>query len=210
MLEILKRKVVLIAKQAEKDGMCKHKSGNFSLRDPQTGYVLITPSGVAREDLTYRDIIVVDIDGNIIELLTKVKPTSELSMHLTAYRTRSDVFGVVHTHSHYATSFAVAQREIKSVVFESAVYGGVVPLAPFGMPCTDDLANSIIEPLKKADACILSRHGMLAVGCDIDDAYLKACYVEDVALIYFNALILTGGKEPQVVSQKEFESLINV
>ena len=66
MLEDIKKKVVEIAKQADKAGLCKHKSGNFSIRDKKTGYIVITPSGVDREVLTYKDACVMDLDANVI------------------------------------------------------------------------------------------------------------------------------------------------
>ena len=67
MLEDLKMKVMNIAKKAQKDGMCKHKSGNFSARDKETGYVVITPTSVDREDLQIRDMVVMDLNANVIE-----------------------------------------------------------------------------------------------------------------------------------------------
>lgn len=110
MLEELKKKIVEIALDADKNGLCRHKSGNFSIRDEKTGYIAITPSGVSRYDLTYHYICVVDIDANIIEIETAVKPTSEILMHLQAYRTRKDVHAIVHTHSRFATTFAILGR----------------------------------------------------------------------------------------------------
>lgn len=208
MLENLKRKVVQIAKDAENSGLCKNKSGNFSLRDPKTGMVLITPSGVSRQELTYKDILVVDIEGNIVDVETKVKPTTELPMHLAVYKSRNDVMGVVHTHSHFATAFAVASKEIKGVVFESLQYGGKVPLARYGRPGTESLGNSIVKQLEDHDACLLESHGVISAGKNIDDAYLKACYVEDVAEIYYRAIIINGGKEPNVIPQEEFTAVL--
>lgn len=207
MLENLKKRVVEIAKHADESGLCKHKSGNFSIRDKETGYIVITPSGVSREVLTYEDIVVVDIEGNIIELKTNVKPTSEMKVHLTAYRSREDVMSVVHTHSRFATAFAVQSKEIKPIVFEALIYGGRVPVAKYGRPGTQELGDSIIEPLKISDACLLERHGVITVGKDIDDAYLKAHYVEEVAEIYYRSLMIEN-KEPEEIPQEEFDAIL--
>ncbi|KLU63565.1 L-fuculose phosphate aldolase [Peptococcaceae bacterium CEB3] len=206
MLQVLKEKVVIIAKKAENSGLCKHKSGNFSLRDPETGYIVITPSGIAREMLTTRDIAIVDLDGNIIELESRVKPTSELLVHLIAYKTRPDIHGVCHTHSRFATAFAVQSKEIMPIVFEAVAYGIRVPVAKYERPGTQALANTIVEPLKISDACLLEKHGVVTVGKDLDDAYLKAQYVEDVAEIYYRALVL-GQKEPEEIPQEDFHSV---
>ncbi len=79
--------------------MCKHKSGNFSARDKETGYVVITPTSVDREVLTPRDMIVMDMEANVIENLSGLKPTSESLMHLMIYKTRPDANAIAHTHS---------------------------------------------------------------------------------------------------------------
>lgn len=206
MLEDFKKKVAQIAKAADASGLCKHKSGNFSLKDKETGYVLVTPSGVSREELTYKDIVVVNLEGKLIEVETKVQPTSELLLHLSAYRTRKDVYAVCHTHSRFATTFAVLGKEIKPVVFEALVYGRRVPVASYGRPGTQELANSIIKPLGISDACLLESHGVVTVGKDLEDAYLKAHYVEEVAEIYYRALMI-GKEEIKEIPQKEFDAV---
>ncbi|WP_035293087.1 class II aldolase/adducin family protein [Clostridium sp. KNHs214] len=205
MLEELKKKVVEIAIEADKSGLCKHKSGNFSIRDKETGYVVITPSGVAREKLTYRDVCVIDLDANVIEMETNLRPSSEVMMHLEAYKARPDINAVVHTHSRFATSFAVLRKEIPAVVYESMSYGGTVPVASYGRPGTRALAESVIEPLKKSNACLLESHGVVAVAGNIDDALLNAHYVEEVAEVYFRALLINGGKEPNVLPEDELQ-----
>lgn len=207
MLEALKRRVIEVAAQGENEGLCRHKSGNFSMKDDETGYIVVTPSGVKRCDLNEDAIIVVDIEGNIIENKSTYKPTSELPMHLVAYKTRPDISAVCHTHALFATTFAVQSKEIKPVVFEAIDYGVKLPIAKYGRPGSMDLANSIIEPLKQSDACLLEKHGALTVGSSIEDAYLKMQYVEDVAQIYFYSLLL--GKEPEVIPEEEFDAVMH-
>jgi L-fuculose-phosphate aldolase len=203
MLENLKKEVVKIAKLADQSGLCRQGSGNFSIRDEETGYVAITPTGVAREELTYHDICIVDLDANVIEIETNVRPTSETLMHLQAYKTRKDVNAVAHTHSHFATSFAVLSKPILPVVYEAVSYGGYVPVAPYGRPGTRELAESVIEPLKESDACLLESHGVVTVDKELKKALLKAHYVEEVAEMYYRTLLLNGGKEPKVVPKEE-------
>ncbi|VBB07376.1 Hypothetical protein LUCI_2620 [Lucifera butyrica] len=208
MLEELKKQVFQIALQADRSGLCKHKSGNFSIKDKSTGYVAVTPSGLDREELTYHDICIVDLDAVVIEAETSVKPTSELLMHLQAYKNRPDILAVVHTHSRFATTFAVLKKEIPAVVYEGATLGGecgIIPVAPYGRPGTYALAASIIEPLKKADAILLESHGVLTVDKNPKEALLKAHYVEEIAEIYYRALLLNGGKEPNVIPPEELK-----
>lgn len=207
MLENLKQVVVDVAQKAQRIGLCSHKAGNFSIRDKETGYVLITPSAVDREKLTAKDICVVDLDANIIEVETDVKPTSEILMHLQAYKTRPDLNAIAHTHSKYATMFAVLEKEIKPVIYEVATYGGRVPIAPYGRPGTPALAESIIEPLQTSDVCLLAKHGVFCSDKEsLEEALLKAIYIEEVAEIYYGTIMLNGGKEPDYISQEELDS----
>ncbi|GAA0736482.1 class II aldolase/adducin family protein [Clostridium oceanicum] len=206
MLEDLKKRLVDIAKKADKEGLCKHKSGNFSIRDSKTGNIVVTPSGVSREDLTYEDICVVDINANLIEAKAKVKPTSELLMHLEVYKCRDDVMGIVHTHSKMATAFSVLNKEIPPIVYEVinvAGSNGTIPVAPYARPGTVKLSKSIINPIKKSDGCLMANHGALAVSNNIEDAFLKACYIEEVAEIYYSALMINKGAEPETIPLEE-------
>lgn len=207
MLEKLKEQVVRVAKEADRIGMCKHKSGNFSSYDPATGYVVVTPSGVAREVLAPEDICVMDLDANVIEWNGTNKPSSETLMHLFIYKQRKDVRAVVHTHARYSTAFAALNRPIPPIVYEFAFIGKctTVPVAPYGRPGTADLAEKVARTVQNADCCLMQSHGSIAVGDDIDDAFLKAQYIEEVAELYYIMLTANNGKEPPVLSEEELE-----
>jgi L-fuculose-phosphate aldolase len=208
MLEELKKEVVKIAKEADQSGLCKHKSGNFSIRDKETGYVVVTPAAVDRAELTYHDICVVDLDANVIEAVTDLKPTSELLMHLEIYKTREDVGAVVHTHSRIATSFAVVNRPIPAIIYECATLGlkdAIIPVASYGRPGTRELSNSVIEPIKRSDCILLEAHGTVAVDSEPKNALLKAHYIEELAEVYYRALVIGGGKEPRAFATEELE-----
>lgn len=210
MLESLKKEVCDIAKRAQKDGLCKHKSGNFSARDPQTGYIVITPTSVDRELLTPRDMVVMDLEANVLENLSGLRPTSEALMHLMIYKTREDAKAIVHTHSMYGTTFALLNKPIPAIVYEVANFGltkARIPVAPYGRPGTIDLADSVIETCKEAECFLLEKHGTLAFDTrDIYEAYLKANYIEELAQLYYNALVINQGKEPDAFVQEELQS----
>lgn len=210
MLETLKKEVCDIAKRAQKDGLCKHKSGNFSARDTQTGYIVITPTSVDRELLTPRDMVVMDLDANVIENLSGLKPTSEALMHIMIYKTREDAKAILHTHSMYGTTFALLNKPIPAIVYEVANFGltkARIPVAPYGRPGTPDLANSVIEACKEAECFLLEKHGTLAFDTgNIYEAYLKANYIEELAQLYFNALVVNQGHEPDAFPQEELQS----
>jgi L-ribulose-5-phosphate 4-epimerase len=209
MLETLKKALLEVAVEAEVTGLCQHKSGNFSIRDKETGYVVVTPSGIKRSDLSYHEICVVDLEGHVIEALPGIRPTSELFMHLEIYKSREDVNAVAHTHSKFATSFAVLNKEIPAIIYECATMGlkdGVIPVAPYGRPGTSDLSTSVIEPIKRSDAILLEKHGAVAVDADIKEALLKANYIEELAEIYYRSLVLNDLKEPPRFSPEELEA----
>ena len=207
MLEELKKEVLARALQADRNGLCKHRSGNFSIKDPATGYICITPTGVDREELSYHDVVVIDEAANVIEAETKLRPTSETLMHLAVYRSRPDVLAVAHTHSKFATAFAILKKPIPAIVYEVFVLGcreGYVPVAPFGRPGTNELAQSVVAPLQLADVALMEAHGVIAVDKNLKEALLKASYVEELAEIYYHTLVI-GGKEPPVVPQSELK-----
>lgn len=210
MLEDLKLRVMNVAKQAQRDGMCKHLSGNFSARDPETGYVVITPTQKDREDLVVPDMVVMDLDANVIENQTGLRPTSESLMHLKIYQERPDVMAVAHTHSMYATVFAVLNRPVPAVVYEIAnlkCKKDRIPVAPYGRPGTPALANSVVDPVHEADVFLLQAHGSVAVDeSDIEGAYLKVCYIEEMAELYYHTLACTNGTEPEHVPHDELQS----
>ena len=209
MLETLKKDVCQIAKRAQKDGLCKHKSGNFSARDLESGYVVITPTSVDRELLTPRDMIVMDLDATVVENLSGLKPTSESLMHLMIYRQRPEATAIAHTHSAYATTFALLNKPIPAIVYEVANLGltkGRVPVAPYGRPGTTDLADSVIESCKEADCFLLEKHGAVALdNRDIYEAFLKAAYIEELAELYHHARTANNCQEPPAFAQEELQ-----
>jgi L-fuculose-phosphate aldolase len=208
MLDNLKQEVVKYALEADRSGLCKHRSGNFSMRDPKTGYVCITPTGVDRAELSYHDIVVIDLDAKVIEAETGLRPTSETLMHLAAYKMRQDVNAVAHTHSRFATSFSIIKKSIPAIVYEVANLGcknGYIPVADYGRPGTPELAERTVAQLKISDAVLMESHGVIAVDADMKEALLKAHYVEEMAEIYYRTLTLTGGTEPHVVPLEELQ-----
>lgn len=210
MLEALKTEVCEIAKKAQQDGLCKHKSGNFSARDCQRGYVVMTPTGVDREVLTPEDMIVMDLNGKVLENLTNLCPTSEYMMHLGIYKKKPQTMAVVHTHSMYATTFAVLNKPIPAIVYEVSMLGltqAHVPVTAYGRPGTKALAKQVEECCLKSDTFLLEKHGAIALDArNIKEAYLRASYLEELAELYYHTLQANGGREPDVFTQEELES----
>lgn len=205
MLEKLKRQVVRYAQQAEREGLCKHRSGNFSIHDKESGYIVITPTGMDRAEMLPEDVVVIDMQGNVVEALTGKKPTSESMMHMAVYKARPEVGAIVHTHSKNATAFAVMNKPIPAIVYELFLLGckkGYIPVAPYGRPGTKELAESVLKPLAISDVALMQAHGVIAVADDLKEALLRASYVEELAEIYYKTLTVLG-HEPDVVPVEE-------
>ena len=211
MLEHLKEEVICIGRIAQREGMCKHKAGNFSSRDRETGLIVITPSGVDREFLTVEDMIVIDTNAHVIEHREGRKPSSEVLMHIEIYKNRPDVWHIVHTHSRYATVFAVLNKPIPPIVNEMLLLNNkdfTIPVARYGRSGTMELARNVADAMTECDSVLMAAHG--AIACDaqsLENAYLKTCYIEELAEVYYHALTANGGKEPQVLSQEEMQSV---
>lgn len=166
--------LIEVAKNAQRIGLCKHKSGNFSIYNRVDNEIYVTPSAIDREKLTVEDICVLDIEGNVIYSKPGIKASSETMMHLQIYKNRSDVNAIVHTHSKMATTFAVLAKPIPAIIFEASTFGlknGYIPVAKYARPGTVELSKSVIEPVKISDMILLEKHGAVSVGNSIEDAF---------------------------------------
>lgn len=187
----MKEKVLEITLRAYAEGLFAGTSGNLSMCDDARRFVAITPSGLRYETMTADDIMIIGMDGTIVE--GAHKPSSEWRMHTKIMQERSDVGAVVHTHSPYATSFAVAGMEVPPILIEMVGFlGGDIPVAEFELPGSAELGIVALKSLEKRNACLLSNHGVIAIGKDIDQALIRAEYVEDASKIY--SLALQAGK----------------
>lgn len=185
-LSDLKAELLLAAIETENSGLCRHKTGNLSVINREEGYIIITPSGVSKTKLEMSDLIVCSLDGEILKNPMGHKPSIELSMHLACYKKRADIESVVHTHSTYASVFAVKGREVPPVLSEADFYNRKTKIVPYGEPGSVKLANNAENVLDQdTDVLILENHGVLVVGNKISDTLLKAAYVEEVAKVAF-------------------------
>ncbi len=158
--------------------------GNISARDPETNLVYLTPSGMDYTTIQEEDIVVLDLEGNIVE--GHRKPSIELDLHLHVYQSRPEVQAVVHTHPIYSTVFSCCGEDIPMVIDEAAqVLGDVCRTAKYGLPGSKELAENCVEALgKTGNACLLRSHGAVCVGKNMDTAF-KVCKVLEVtAQIY--------------------------
>ena len=180
MLEALKQEVLELNLALPANHLVAWTSGNVSARDPQTGLIVIKPSGVAYPDLKAGDMVVLDPQGRIVE--GKFKPSSDTASHLYIYRHREDVFGVVHTHSRYATAFAAAGLPIPCVLTAIAdEFGGAIPCGAFALIGGEEIGKVVVETIGKSPAVLLKNHGVFTVGKTARAAAKAAVMTEHVA-----------------------------
>lgn len=177
-----KRSVCHWARKSYQEGLFAGTSGNLSARVREEDLMVITPTSVPYEEIAPEDMTVLRLDGTVIE--GRYAPSSEWRMHAAVYRARPRTGAVVHTHSPYATAFAVNRREIPLILIEMVLFlGGSVPLAEFAVPGTKAVGDAAVKALRGRAGCLLASHGTLAVGENLEQAHLRAVYMEDAAKI---------------------------
>lgn len=179
-------------------------SGNVSCYDHATGVMAVTPSNVDYRTMEPADVVCMRLDGTVVTD-NGLRPSSEWRMHAEIYRARDDVAAIVHTHSPRATAFAVVREPIPIVLVEMLPFlGGDVPLAAFALPGTEEVGTAAAAALERRNACLLENHGVVAIGQDLPQAYIRAVYVEDAATICHFARQLG---EPVLVPADAVEAL---
>ena len=191
MLETLKAEVLRISRLSEQSGLCRRGGGNFSQIDRESGLVVITPHAKDRQSLSAGDLLVMDLEGTVVEPST-LTPSSETPMHLALYRARPDCTAVCHTHAPNASVFACLGVPVKPVLFSAVMYGGICRVTPPELPGSPALGRSVVEGLQGTYAVILGNHGLVTIGTSIYDAYLKTQYVEDLCQVNLRAAAVVG------------------
>ncbi len=182
-MEKIKQEIVDKSLQAFREGLFSGTSGNMSCYLREEGKMLITPTSVRYDELRAEDIVVMRLDGTVLE--GELRPSSEWRMHAVIYETYHDVSAVFHTHSPYATAFAATRQSVPAILIESRIFlGGEIRCAEYATPGTREVGLSAVRVLKDRGGCTLANHGVLAVGRDLSEAYLRAEYIEDTAKIY--------------------------
>lgn len=202
MLQQEKERLIVYGKKMAAAGLTTGSGGNISVRT-EDGLVVITPSGVAYDEMTPEDLVVLDAAGAVI--WGSRKPSSEAGFHLSLYRKREDIRAVVHTHSPDATTMACLGWEIPAVHYLVGYAGEKVPLAPYATFGSEELAEYVAEGIGDGHAVLLANHGLVATGEDLRAAYETAEEVEFVAGIYLKAKSVG---EPVILGKKEMDTVL--
>jgi L-fuculose-phosphate aldolase len=203
-LSILSADIVEVGKRLWTRGFVASNDGNISVRFAPDR-LLVTPASVSKGFMSVDMMVVTDLDGKVVQAPPGRKPSSEIQMHLVAYRERPDIGAVVHAHPPLSTGFAVAGMPLdRAVLAEVVTTLGSIPIAQYGTPSTRELAESVAPYVKAHDGLLLANHGALALGKDLFAAYYKMETIEHFARISLVARIL--GRE-NLLSREEVDRL---
>ncbi len=204
-IEVLKKALIGTCRRLAQHDFVAATDGNVSSRLAD-GRILVTPSARNKADLELEELIIVGMDGSVLEGIGR--PSTEFAMHSFIYGVRPDVRAVVHAHPPFATSFAAARIPLANLVFpEVIVTLGKIPLAEYATPSTPEVVASIEPLVKEYDAIMLANHGVVTCGSSLDDAYNKMEKVEHTAKIAFLVNQLGGPKE---LTRQQIERLASV
>jgi L-ribulose-5-phosphate 4-epimerase len=200
-LEQLRREVWEANVGIYRAGLVTMHSGNASGIDRKRGLVVIKPSGMDYDKMRPADMVVTDLEGRKVR--GNWKPSVDLPDHLYIYKHRLDIGGIIHTHSNYATSFALLGRSIPACLTAIAdEFGEAIPCAPYVDNQADHIGKAIVEHMGKAPAILLAQHGAFAWGPTPRDALKAAVMLEDVAKTCHLALLLG---EPKPLPPEEIK-----
>jgi L-fuculose-phosphate aldolase len=203
LLENQRTAIVEFGKKLVKSGLTTGTGGNLSAIDRTQNLVAISPSSIDYDEMLPEDVVILNIDGEIIE--GELKPSSETGIHLRLYFARHDVSAVIHTHSPYATTMACLDMEIPAVHYLVGFSGIKVPVAPYATFGTETLAKNVSDTIGEFNAVLMANHGLIAVGTDLLRAFCVAEEIEFVARIFYQTQ--TIGK-PIILSDQEMKKVI--
>ena len=178
----LREQVCALHAELPRFGLVAWTSGNLSARVPGEDLMIIKPSGVAYDELTPANMVVCDLHGASVE--GELAPSSDAATHGYVYRHMPHVGGVAHTHSTYATAWAVRGEEIPCVLTAMAdEFGGPIPVGPFALIGDEEIGRGIVDTLagSRSTAVLMRSHGVFTVGSGPRDAIKAAVMCEDVA-----------------------------
>jgi L-ribulose-5-phosphate 4-epimerase len=195
-LDAIRREVSALHAELPRNGLVVWTTGNLSARVPEADLMVIKPSGVAYEQLTPESMVVCDLSGDAVE--GSLEPSSDAATHGYVYRHLPEVGAIVHTHSAYATAWAVRAEPIPCVMTAMAdEFGGEIPVGPFALIGDEEIGRGVVETVAshRSPAVLMRNHGVFAVGATARDAIKAAVMCEDAARIVHLARSL-GPVEP--------------
>ncbi|MBA7580686.1 L-ribulose-5-phosphate 4-epimerase UlaF [subsurface metagenome] len=203
MLENLKKEVYKAHMKLWENRLVMWTSGNVSGRDPKTDLVVIKPSGVPYDKLSPDNLVVVDINGKVID--GNLKPSVDMVTHLYIYRNMPDVSSVIHTHSTYASAFAAISKPIPVCLTAMAdFFGRDIPVGELVLIGEEEIGKEIVKKIGNSKAIIMKNHGPFTIGKSVSEALKAAIFLEESAKTLIMAKILG---EPQSIPESTVNKL---
>ena len=181
-LQVFRDRVTALNIDLVKYGLVAWTAGNVSERLPDGKSFIIKPSGVMYDNLKPADLVICDLNGEVIE--GALAPSSDTKTHAYIYREMSDVNGIVHTHSNYASAWAAANKPIPCALTAMGdEFGGDIPLGPFALIGGEEIGKGVVATLKSSNspAVLMANHGVFTIGKSAQAAVKAAVMCEDVA-----------------------------
>ncbi|HIW32103.1 MAG TPA: class II aldolase/adducin family protein [Candidatus Paenibacillus intestinavium] len=192
------------AKKTVSNKLVVGPGGNISARYEDKMY--LSPSGFALDEIQPEQWVEVDIPTGAITDIG-FRPSSEVLMHLYAYRANPELGAIVHTHPPYCIAFTLVEQHLPIMFPDQAALTGKTVYIPYVLPTTDLLANAVVEKVKEASSILLGNHGLVTTGKNLREAYYRTEVVEESAKIF---LIAKAIKEPKVLTIEEFEEIASL
>lgn len=185
MFEATKREIIKAGMNLDRYGLIALAGGNVSVR-MESGEILVTPSGMIYEDLVEDDILVMDINGNVIEGTRKSSSDTEAILYIM--QNRPDVMAAIHTHQPYATAVGLIQDEFEvNLTTLANATAGPVPVTPYSSAGSIEMGMDTVKYIGEGRAVILAHHGVMTIGKDLKQALYAAVYLEEAAKCYLAA-----------------------
>ncbi len=204
LLQEERQEVVRYGNRLITSGLTTGSGGNISVLNREKGLLALSPSSMNYCDIAPGDVVVLDLDGKVVEGERRV--STEREMHMEVYRARPDVCGIVHTHSVYATAVACMGWNLEPVHYMLAMAGPVVKCAPYATYGTKELAVYAVQALEGRGACLLGNHGLLAAAPTLERAFSTAEHLEYVAKL---TCITKSLGQPNILSQEEMQVVMD-
>ncbi len=200
----IRQELCKYAKKTVANKLVVGPGGNISAK--HEGKMYLSPSGFALDEVEPEQWVEVDIETGAITDIG-LRPSSEVLMHLWAYRANPSIGAIVHTHPPYCIAFTLVETELPIMFPDQAALVGKTVYVPYVLPTTDKLAEALVEKVNDASSILLGNHGLVTTGRNLREAYYRTEVVEESSKIF---LIAKAIKEPKVLTKEEFEEIASL
>ncbi|MFF2481912.1 class II aldolase/adducin family protein [Paenibacillus sp. NPDC058071] len=201
----IRQELCKYAKKTVENRLVVGPGGNISAK--HEGKMYLSPSGFALDEIQPEQWVEVDIEsGEVTDI--GLRPSSEVLMHLYAYRVNPSIGAIVHTHPPYCIAFTLVETELPIMFPDQAALVGKTVYVPYVLPTTDKLADALVEKVNEASSILLGNHGLVTTGRNLREAYYRTEVVEESTKIFLIAKQIK--EQPKVLTKEEFEEIASL